>query len=263
MYRGFNLKYSSNQNEIDYYYSIGNKIFTQNKIEAKKNLSSFIFSDNSLDGSSIQDTWFPKISADIFISHSHNDEKTAITLAGWLWDNFKLKSFIDSCIWGHSNELLKSIDDKYCYQSNGTYNYQLRNFSTSHVHSMLSTAIFTMIDKSEVLFFLNTPSSIKSWKGKPNTESPWLYTEIHASRLIQKNVPERYMNELNEGLSGIGDPLEKARNFSVNYNVELNHLNEIDVNCLNKWSNHFRNPNAISNHALDSLYELFPFKNKL
>lgn len=55
----------------------------------------------------MQSYWFPKINADIFLSHSHKDEKLIIAFAGWLKDTFNLDVFIDSCIWGYSNDLQK------------------------------------------------------------------------------------------------------------------------------------------------------------
>jgi hypothetical protein len=42
--------------------------------------------------------WFPEIEADIFISHSYKDFDDVLSVAGWLYDNFKLISFIDSCV---------------------------------------------------------------------------------------------------------------------------------------------------------------------
>ena len=64
----------------------------------------------------MQANWFPQIKADIFISHSHKDEDLALALAGWLKVSFGLTAFIDSCVWGYANDLLKMIDYKYCYQ---------------------------------------------------------------------------------------------------------------------------------------------------
>lgn len=47
----------------------------------------------------MQVSWFPQIKADVFISHSHSDEKLAIIFAGWLYNAFGLTAFIDSCVW--------------------------------------------------------------------------------------------------------------------------------------------------------------------
>ncbi len=41
------------------------------------------------------------------LSHSHKDKKLAIEFAEWLKKEAGLTTFIDSCILGYSNELLK------------------------------------------------------------------------------------------------------------------------------------------------------------
>src|SRR5690606_35011062 len=137
--------------------------------------------------------WFPQIDADIFISHSHSDEKMAILLAGWLKETLGVYVFIDSCIWGYSNDLLRQIDNKHCLNPSGeTYSYEKRNNSTSHVHMMLSTALNMMIDKTECLFFLNTPNSISTKEVISQTESPWIYSEISMSELVRRKKLSEY-----------------------------------------------------------------------
>ncbi|MBC1888115.1 hypothetical protein HCA63_07110 [Listeria booriae] len=70
-------------------------------------------SDNRIDGSKLINDWFPEYRADLFISHSHNNARTAKRLAVWLTKNFGLTVFIDSIVWGSANELLRGIDDEY------------------------------------------------------------------------------------------------------------------------------------------------------
>lgn len=41
-----------------------------------------------------------------------------------------------------------------------TYDYNLRNYTTSHVHMMLATALTEMIDNTECIMFYNTPNSV-------------------------------------------------------------------------------------------------------
>lgn len=50
---------------------------------------------------------------DFFISHSHSDEKLANMIAGWLNDKFKLNYFIDSNVWGYSDNLIKELNARY------------------------------------------------------------------------------------------------------------------------------------------------------
>lgn len=64
-----------------------------------------------LDGVAIQDDWFPEINADIFISHSHGDCDLANGIAGWMNEEFGLRCFIDSNVWGYTNDLLRILKD--------------------------------------------------------------------------------------------------------------------------------------------------------
>ena len=120
---------------------------------------------------------------------------------------------------------------------------------------MLSSALMAMIDKAECLIFLNTKNSIKLIEGIANTESPWLYLEIGISQIIQKKIPERFLLE-HEELSSKRQLFEKAQ--SIKYEVDLNHLTEIDHNTLNQWSvsKYLNSPQD----ALDALYTISPAK---
>src|SRR5574344_1933956 len=161
MYRGFNLLLEDNCFDRDLFKTlqeICSESISHLKAKVIEKISSFADEDDSLDGSKMQENWFPKIKADIFISHSHNDEDLA--LAGWLKETFGVTAFIESCVWGYVNKLLKKIDDVYCFNGNHSYSYEKRNYSTSHVHMMLSVALTQMIDNTECLFFLNTPNSL-------------------------------------------------------------------------------------------------------
>ena len=145
MYCGFNLAIYYEDIFIPYYKK-GKNNFDAKKIEIEANLDVYLQPDNKLNAKEIINNWFPTIDANIFISHSHKDEKLAISLSGWLKEQFGLTSFIDSCVWGYSDDLLRKLDDEYCFQKiNNTYSYKKRNNSTSHVHTMLTTALSNMI----------------------------------------------------------------------------------------------------------------------
>jgi hypothetical protein len=256
MYRGFNLSLSLSKNTVDIFYEDGLQLYNEYSTIAKKSLYDFIFSDNSIDGSSLQAHWFPQVNADIFLSHSHQDSRMTIAFAGWLFETFGLKSFIDSCIWGYSNDLLKIIDNKYCLQTNGTYNYNKRNFSTSHVHMMLSSALSMMIDKTECVIFLNTPESIKPFQGIQKTESPWLYSELLTTQIVRENIPVR-LRKLEESIDETDLIKSEGRAFShIRYNAELGHLTAIDFDSLELW----RDSYSKRLNPLDVLYRLYPNK---
>lgn len=251
MYRGFNLTLVEIFNQD--YYKQGLSLYSEYKDTVWGTLKDFVEKNGVLDGSRMQSDWFPQVDANIFISHSHKDEKQAITLAGFLFDKFKIRTFIDSCIWGYAEDMLQIIDDEYCInKSTNNYIYNKRNHSTSHVHMMLSTALLMMIDKTECLFFLNTPDSISSSDVISKTKSPWIYSEIAMSRLVRPKMPQR--RQL------ITDRIKKTANFSneqleIEYDLNLAHLTDIGYNALYNWQNNrYRNACA----ALDGLYGLNP-----
>ena len=256
MYRGFNLSLVKLDFGKDYfrYYKIGKTSIKQSKESIEETIGSFVGVDGSLDGSKMQANWFPQIKADVFISHSHKDLKLAIALAGWLNETFGLTAFIDSCVWGYADDLIRLIDNKYCRKGSRLYNYEKRNYSTSHVHTMLSVALTQMIDNTECLFFLNTPNSLTPNTIIEKTESPWIYSEIVMSRLIRENPPERMKSRsLNESQK----PLAAEReNIPISYDLSVDHLTAIDVKTLLAWKYDYRNSPEPEEIALDTLYKL-------
>ena len=181
MFKGFNLNIDESFFDNDDY-KTGNCLYLKKKKKIHDSIEKYMNIDGSLDATKISEDWFPDVKSDIFISHSHADENLAINLSGWIYSNLGLKCFIDSCVWGYSNDLLKKIDDKYCYQKDSkTYNYSKRNFSTSHIHMMLSTALMNTIDNTECVIFINTPNSIENIYDTVNnsTYSPWIYSELY------------------------------------------------------------------------------------
>lgn len=266
MYRGFNLSLKENcfeQDDFEKLQEIGSESFSNQRAKIIEKISSFANGDGFLDGSKMQANWFPQIKADIFISHSHKDEALAIALAGWLKDTFGLTAFIDSCVWGYANELLKQIDAVYCLNGNHSYSYEKRNYSTSHVHMMLSVALTQMIDNTECLFFLNTPNSITPNTIINQTESPWIYSEIATTHLIRRRHFSEYrLKRTVESFSEGGRPTP-----CIIYNIPIDHLTDIDNRVLNNWKKSWltevythhklrQYSEDLSVHALDKLYEL-------
>ena len=249
MYRGFIINNTPSFKREEYYQGL--KVLEKYECDVTDSLGSYIIDDDGiLDGSAILNDWFPQVDCDVFISHSHKDKDLAISLAGWLWDKFKLNSFIDSCIWGYANDLLKKIDNAYCLNADRkTYNYNQRNCSTSHVHMMLNMALMQMIDKTECLFFLKTPNSICLDDIETCTLSPWIYSEIGISQMIEKKKSrsKRFSDSrANESLD-------------IQYDLDLSHLTAIDKNVFIKWAGkvHYEKEDA-----LEVLYKILPAPNK-
>jgi hypothetical protein len=250
MFAGFNLLDLSEE-FITLYSKKGSEIYEGHKEHIEKELDSFILKDGSIDGSKLQDDWFPQIEADIFLSHSHGDKEKAIAFAGWLSAELGLSAFIDSCVWGYANNLLKKIDNVYCMNTDGkTYNYDLRNFSTSHVHMMLSNALTKMMHKTECVIFLNTPNSIQTKDVVVNqTKSPWIYHEIAMTHVLRKKKPNRL------GFLKKGYLFENAQVLTVTYDTKLDHLIKLEMADLLEWQKTYDSKRTT--HALDILYNKY------
>jgi hypothetical protein len=255
MFVGFNIK-GLDADFLSGYIEAGESIFNQQKKYIKKELDSFILYDGSIDGGELQQDWFPEVEADVFLSHSHGDEKLIMAFAGMLQEELGLTTFIDSCVWGYAGDLLKKIDDKYCKNEKGdTYDYGKRNFSTSHVHMMLSNALTKMMDKTECLIFVNTPNSITtSDVVKNKTKSPWIYNEIHTSYLLRKNTPVRHKHLEKSMYHG----KLKFEKLEIVYDVKLDHLNPLTTQDLADWRNRRGGIRGTisETHALDILYDM-------
>lgn len=246
MYIGFNLELEddilSTENK-----QVGSSIYAEVKEKIQQQLDSYISPDGSIDGTKMREDWFPQVNADVFISHSHVDEEKAIALAGWLKGKFGLTAFIDSCIWGYAGDLLKEIDNKYSWnEQSKTYNYTIRNYTTSHVHMMLASALTMMINNTECIFFMNTPSSVKTKDAVHKTASPWIYHELSMTNLIQKKSPQQHRKALTKGLYKYAE----SKQLNILYDVNLNNLINLNSNDLQEWS---------SNHQLKTMEALFKF----
>lgn len=241
MYEAYSLNFNLKK---DSYYETGKKLYSQMKRQIDHNLQNF-YKDGVLDGSKLSKEWFPEIEADVFISHSHKDMDTAIELAGWLYEKQKIVCFIDSCVWGYADELLKAIDEKYSKNNEKSgFIYELRNRSTAHVYMMLTVALAKMMYNCECLFFLNTPNSILPKDSvKEQTLSPWIYTERSMIQLIEKRSANEHRHIL-ENFSRSMDSLK------IVYDVP--DLPELSFERIAKWlNNDFDNKYK----ALDYLYK--------
>ncbi|CAB1240295.1 conserved protein of unknown function [Ruminococcaceae bacterium BL-4] len=267
MYSKFNYTPGPLYNpEINGHLEKGSGLYSDASEKARKCLEDFIYKNGDINGSALQAHWFKSIDADVFISHSHNDINKAKALSGWLFDTFGLKSFIDSCVWGYCNDLLQQIDDKYCKNSDEkTYNYQLRNYTTSHVHIMLSTALTEMIDKTECILFINTPESITlgneihdiKEKGA-ETNSPWIYHELAMTTMVQQTEPVR-KRQISESKF---EASSKIPTFDYHVEKYLRNMTSLSDYDLNNWKIYCQKNNLHENHSLDGLYLIKGFIKK-
>lgn len=233
MYTGFNLKINKNKLSVlngNKYIDSGTHIKRRHEMDVHKNLDQVLYNSNIIDGDVIQNLWFPqKIYSDenfIFISHSHKDENLAMRLAGFLYEEFGIMSFIDSCVWLYSDTLNKKLNDCNEIESGYCHNCNCNEFTKniSYVHMMLASSIMAMIDKCECVFFLNTPSSINR---NEKTESPWIYYELNIADIVRKESKiEQYLTE------GVINFICKSMEFTP----KLDRMTLIDEKTLMHWS---------------------------
>ncbi len=251
-------------------YQIGKEMFDTLEKSIHSRLEEFVGKDGTIDGTKLQDAWFPSTEHfDIFLSHSHKDLDLAIALSGWLYDAFHLKTFIDACLWGYSNDLLRNIDNKYCLFEDGSmYSYFKRNYSTSHVHMMLSIALSKVIDNTECVMFLNTPNSI-SWRedlssidGDSATISPWIYHELAMTSLIRRKELEEYRRgkwvAMSESYRAF-DSVQPELNIEYDISDYVKELIPLDLKDLLIWELNYLDKDQLRHdlsmsYALDQLY---------
>lgn len=174
----------------------------------------------------------------IFMSHSSKDGDAAKVLALFLKITFGINCFIDSMLWNNIAELQKEIDGKYCWlrKEDKVYDYNKRNNSTAHVHVMLSSALFEMIDRCECAIFIESTNSTIKLDDIHNTStfSPWIYEEINYINKIRENTPERYLKSKQFKVFSVGGRLvNESANIPIVYPLKsIREMRTIDAQTL-------------------------------
>lgn len=253
MFATFKLDPQSFSNgDFQEYYDEGKQMYDSHERIVSDSLNSYLLPGGALSASEIEKNWFPEIKADVFLSHSHEDEKYAIAFAGFL-KSLNLTAFVDSCVWGYANDLLKKIDDKYCVSEKNSddninsYDYAKRNQSTAHVHMILNGALMKMINQTECLIFMDTPNSLATRDViQGATNSGWIYSELLMSRYIERKSPymeEPFQCRMDESL--------KHSELSVKYDVDISHLTRLSIGDIKEATNCDKNSGT---DVLDQLY---------
>jgi hypothetical protein len=140
------------------------------------------------------------------------------------------------------------------------YYYDKVLVSASHVHMMLSTALNSMIDKTECLMFYDTPNAIQSFENKDKTDSPWIYSEIAFSETVRMQYPTRMRTPIFESRTfKKGGKLDVLNEMKIKYDANTKHLKNIKASNLNEWEKNC--PFDSAEDALDKFYEItFPKK---
>lgn len=216
----------------------------------KTNINLETIKQHFIDGSKLQEEWFPTKCYDsqfqVFISHAHKDFETVNNLAGFLYEEYGLHSFIDSIYWGYIAELLEDLNEYYSsFIQNGVkvYDYYIGSFLFANVHIMLSNALMRMMDACECLIFVDSDNSMKYKKNQPTTLSPWIYEEIGFSQCLRINIPHRYKKRVVVNLNESRNQ-STIRMFSVNqepkmanfdYQIDLKDFKELSQSDLVRY----------------------------
>lgn len=199
--------------------------------------------DGVIDGSDLSNLNFPFDNDekspkhyDVFISYSHNDEQYARYLYWFLTSQCKLSVFLDSTIWHSADALLKVIDDAYCKNvDNRTYNYRKRNYSTSHVHTLLSMAMLTAIERSECFIFIESENSTTLKDGLSDCSlSPWIYQESMFADVLPRVKPSRFDGSLRMITKSFAlvDSLKEGKKLMIRHKLRTMDFHSIYVEDL-------------------------------
>ena len=264
MYAGFNLcieEYDDIFGDRSNYRDLigaGKQHLAAQKANYSKDLREYVTKD-TIDGTRVQNEWFPQIEADIFISHSHQDEDLACALAGWIYRTFHLRCFLDSNVWGYSEELLENMNDKLSDRRGDgeggvLYDHQSCNQVSQHVNTMLSIALQKMIDKAEAVILLNTENSIRVCADDhmEQTYSPWIYSEIACTQIVRKKPLVVYRDYKKVTHGALVESKKFAMHLAVSYTIPLAHLIKLNTEDLLKWKNRYLSRRY--EYALDALY---------
>ena len=272
MYTGFELQIDKSASIFggQYIYTqlqkLGESHLDKQKAKYENDLIKYV-NQKELDGTEIQNDWFPQVEADIFISHSHHDKELACALAGWINKNFGLKCFIDSNVWGYSKFLLDGMNsrlsDKFVCEDGGCiYDYDSCNHVSEHVNAMLSIALQKMIDKVEAVIVLNTDNAVRvcSDTQMEKTYSPWIYSEIICTQLIRKKSLIEYRKNYNiemihKSYATLAEYAMLRNYFAISYSVSLKHLESLNKEDLEKWEKEYSSDKKLYDYPLDALYK--------
>lgn len=208
----------------------------------KSNINFETIKQHFINGTQLQEEWFPTKCYDsqfqVFISHAHKDFETVSGLAGFLYKEYGLRSFIDSVYWGYIAELLLDLNNYYSSvvrDGREVFDYHTGNFLSANVHIMLSNALMRMMDACECLIFVDSDNSMKYKLKQTTTPSPWIFEEIGFSQCLRINIPSRYKGKVVVNLNESQDQStirmfsteQEPRRANFDYQINLKDFKEL------------------------------------
>lgn len=226
-----------------------------------KERSEELVKEQAINGTRLQELWFPLDELgefDVFISHSHRDiDDLVIPFASWLYSHLGLRCFIDSQFWQYADDLLNILDKEYAWQERSkTYNYKIRNFTTSNIHIMLSMALMKMMNKTETVIFIDSDNTVTYNKEDgQTTPSPWIYEDINFAQSLESKIPDRWLEylrpELEKGLLYEERKFTDSRLPEFYYKIDTSNFYQLHSGLLNRLSRVL----ICGNDALDEMHK--------
>ncbi|SAU82877.1 Uncharacterised protein [Klebsiella variicola] len=198
----------------------------------------------------------------------------------FLYSKFGIRSFVDSEVWGYMDDALRELNNnhnKFPGQEN-TYIYERCNKLASNLNMILSSALIKMIHESECLIFINTIDSCIRDGNEFRTKSPWIFTELLMSSMLEKRAHKDRPLELRKSLD---ESRAVAANESFDqalfsYPLYLKHMHNVTNDKINRINEikpyglystttvhrdtvyHFKVDDVFKN--LDSIYKLVIYR---
>jgi hypothetical protein len=107
-----------------------------------------------------------------------------------------------------------------------------------------------MIYHTEALFVYNTQNSVTPddvIDDSDKTLSPWIYSEIAMTNLVERRSPEKHRRVIKSMTEGREDFSE----LEITYNINISNLSILDADFINSWGEN----NLNRYDALDYLYQ--------
>lgn len=235
MYKGFCINKSTIIKVVSQYknkhssmYRVCEQSMQNRTSDFKTKIATIIKGDASgiINGDALRETCMPTSENhyDVFISHYHvENDNTAEELAVLLKAKYGVTCFVDSFVWGSCDkDILLPIDTLYSPHDTkkGSYSYEKRNFSTSHVHAMLSMALLEMMYNCECCIFIKPQNTYSLSNIENHTLSPWIYEELTMFNKVQKYEPER-QRKMCESFSA------SPKQLTIQYKLDLSNMKEL------------------------------------